>query len=72
MTVIDLMLSPAMFKPSNDASTSLRPFFAQDPIKVLEESQMLDVPVMIGFNKEDGIITSAGFLETPAKFENMM
>ena len=66
------MTTPAIFKPSNDASSSITPFFSKDPVAVFDQGEMLDVPVMTGITRDDGIITASGMIETQAKFEKFM
>ncbi len=57
------MLNPALFKPVNDYKFTKDPFFSNgDPKRALQAGKMLGVPVMIGFTKDEGLITTLRLL----------
>ena len=57
--ILGLFPSPVVFKPSDDSKYSQDPFFKDDPIKLLEQGKVHNVPVMIGVTKDEGLIYSA-------------
>ena len=67
-----LLAYPTPWKPSDDSASASAPFFPRNPYKMMSDgiySNLPDVPVMLGFNKHEGLLFTAGLLihEEPRK-----
>ncbi|TRY61736.1 hypothetical protein TCAL_13366, partial [Tigriopus californicus] len=56
--------NPYPFKPVLDNTTSL-PFFRRDPFEILESGDFRQMPIMIGNNRDEGLIVSSNFIRNP-------
>ena len=52
---------PGVFRPSLD-SFAKNPLFSAYPAKLLEQGKVIDVPLMIGYTKDEGILSTGGLL----------
>ena len=54
------MATPATWKPINDARFSRKPFFTGgDPKNAMKSGKVANVPVMVGFTRDEGLINTA-------------
>ena len=64
------MTNPATWKPINDADFSRDPFFTGgDPGKSMVSGEVVNVPVMVGFTKNEGLINTVRLLKDPDRAE---
>ena len=63
------MAYPAVWSPHDDHEYVKDSFFAKHPRDVLKTGQFSKVPIMIGVNKDEGVLHSATLLQNPEKFE---
>ncbi len=64
---------PAIWQPSEDVSFASDPFFSASPLKLVEQNKVLNVPIMIGITRDEGLIASAQMHADPESrkhFEN--
>jgi hypothetical protein len=56
-----MMTFPSNWKPVNDAAFTRDPFFSAGPHprKLFEEGKVVSMPVMMGFLKDEGLISTA-------------
>ena len=60
---------PAMWKPQFDAPYTKDSFFKNDPRFSAKKGQMRDIPLIIGFNKDEGLVTTSHWFKNPLLFE---
>ncbi|XP_059092886.1 juvenile hormone esterase-like isoform X2 [Tigriopus californicus] len=60
---------PAAWKPAFDGNYLRDPLFPEDPTKVIESGRTLPVPLMIGFNRDEGLLTLAFMLKNRTHFQ---
>lgn len=58
------LANPYPFKPVLDNATS-QPFFRKDPFEILESGDFRQIPIMIGNNRDEGLIVSSSFIRDP-------
>ena len=62
------MANPATWKPINDAKFSRDPFFTGgDPKSAMKSGKVANVPVMVGFTKDEGLINTARLFKDPER-----
>ena len=62
---------PGTWIPDYDGPNSKDAFFQESLFKSIETGNVNEVPVMIGFNKDDGLISSAYLKYKPEKFRKL-
>ena len=62
---------PSVFRPTVDSFAKSH-LFPTHPAKRLEEGKIVNVPIMMGFNKEEGIITTGSLLANKDKEEMLL
>ena len=63
---------PGSWIPSWEGPGAKDPFFTESLAKSIETGNLgSDVPIMVGFNKDDGLISSAFLKYKPERFERM-
>ncbi len=63
--------SPIEWVGSVDAEYDSDPFFLGDPVQLFLRGKFFseDIPIMIGFNKDEGLSATTEFLQAPSTFE---
>eukprot|EP00095_Tigriopus_kingsejongensis_P005959 maker-scaffold2255_size18018-snap-gene-0.8 protein:Tk05959 transcript:maker-scaffold2255_size18018-snap-gene-0.8-mRNA-1 annotation:"juvenile hormone esterase" len=62
------MTFPVAFKPAFDGSYMKDPLFPLEPERAILEGKTLNVPLMIGFNKDEGLHALSFMLKNPDHF----
>ena len=62
---------PAVWSHSDDSTYAARPFFGANPYQVMKSGTLANVPIMIGFTKEDGLLITATLLKNPQLFQQL-
>ena len=60
---------PGSWIPAYEGPNSKDAFFQENLFKSIETGNVNQVPVMIGFNKDEGLISSAYLNYKPEKFD---
>lgn len=63
------LVFPAAWKPAFDGPYLEDPMFPEDPSEVIEKGKTLPVPLMIGFNRDEGLLTLAFMLKNRTHFQ---
>ena len=63
------MAYPLVWSPQDDHEYVKDSFFANHPVNVLKSGKFNQVPLMIGVNKDEGVLHSATMLQNPELFE---
>lgn len=66
------MAYPAPWRPSLDSEHTKDFFFSKEPREALENGDFANVPVMIGHNKDEGLIFTANLNQSPDKVKFLM
>ena len=62
---------PIVFKPYID-DFSQDPFVPKDPWDIIKSGEFNDVPLIIGNNKDEGLISASNFHEDPSMVEELI
>ena len=65
-----LELNPIPFKPYVDDFNS-DPFLPKDPLDMIESGEFNDVPLIMGNNKDEGLMTAMTFYSKPELLEEL-
>ena len=57
-----------IWQPTDDSSYLKHPFFAKHPREIMSKGEFNAVPTMIGANKDEGLLYTAGFHADPQKY----
>ena len=68
----DLALTfPGPWLPVRDSDFSRRPFIPDSPEKLIREGRWNEVPVMLGFTSEDGLLSTSRLYRDPAALQRL-
>jgi len=63
-------MNPVPFKPYIDDFNS-DPFIPKDPWDLIEAGNFNDVPLIIGNNRDEGLMSAGTYYRDPTKIENL-
>ena len=61
---------PYIFKPEVDSFTS-DPFLPKDPWEMIEAGEFNHIPIIMGSNSDEGLLTGLGFYNSESKLKEL-
>ena len=65
----ELFTYPIPFKPILDKDIVAEPFLPDEPLNLIQEGRYNKVPMIIGSNRDEGILIKAIYSHNPAKYD---